>query len=210
MATSFNTDQGGFTGCDFLQVLAVADGNEPVARTMQDIDRTAHVPQPFIGAQVIPQHKAHGQDGQEALHHFPETIIRGIQDQVAGGIIGSQFGGKTTAHAAAVNDQMVFGIGLFQGVVYELHIGQHLFFRALAGTLAEAPVIDQHHIIIEPVKIAGIFGPTLDAAGIAVKVEDQSFRVRPVKMQAIDAHTGFGVKKKFGKRGIVTEFKIGL
>ena len=50
--------------------------------------------------------------------------------------------------------------------------------------------------------------PAFYAAGIAVKIKDQSLRFRAVEMQPVNAYTGLNIKKQFFKRDIVFEFKI--
>jgi hypothetical protein len=89
-----------------------------------------------------------------------------------------------------------------------LHIVEHGGLASLACAFPKAPVIYQDDIIIIPVKIFGIFCPTLNASGIAMKIKDQSQGFFAVKMQTIDTHPRGYVKKKFGERCIVMILKI--
>lgn len=95
-----------------------------------------------------------------------------------------------------------------KGFVYHLHIVQHFFFAAFAGAFAKAAVVYQYYIVIVSVKIAGIFSPAFNASGIAMKIQDEAFRLLAVKMQTINAYTGCCIKKQFFKRYIVFKLKI--
>lgn len=208
MSAALNTDQGDLMGIQALQSFAVVDGNEPVACAMQDIGMAVHFLDPFIGAQVKPQYIFYGKNGQEAFHHFSETVIRSIQYQVAGCIVRCQFGCKATAHAAAINEDVVLGESFAKRFVHVLHIVQHILLRTLAGTLAKAAIVNQYHVIIITIEITRIFRPSFDAAGIAMQVKDQSFGCFTIKVQAIDAYTGFWLKEQFFEGNIVFEPEI--
>lgn len=205
---SVDPDQGDFPGIDLLQGFAVADGDQPVAGAVNDIGMAFYTGDPFIGSQVETEHHPYRQDGQKTFHHFPETVIGRIQDQVAGIVITGEFGGETASHTAAINDQVIFRVLIFQAVINELHVSQHFLFTSFAGAFPEAPVIHQHHIIIIAVKIPCITGPALYAAGIAMKIEDEPLGFFPVKMQSVDPHPRFNIKEVFPERGVIPELKI--
>lgn len=209
VTTAVDSDQRDHIRIDGLQFLAVADGNEPVAGAMNDISMAFHFPDPEIGAQVVLQYKAHRKDGKKAVHYLFEAVIRAVEDQVAGMVIRSDLRGKSAADTASIEDQVILGALFFEPVVYELHIGQHLFFTSFAGAFSEATVIHHHYIIIVPVEIACVPGPTLDAAGIAVEVEDDAFGVFPVKMEAIDPYAGLDIEEELFEGNIVFELEIG-
>ena len=78
------------------------DGNEPVARAMQDIRMARYILHPFIGFQFVPKHESQGEDRQEFLHGAGEIIVWCIQDQVAGFVLRGEFCGKTTTQAPAI------------------------------------------------------------------------------------------------------------
>ena len=137
-----------------------------------------------------------------------KIIIRRVQDKVARTIIGCQLGRKSAPKAPSVDDEMIFRAVLLQSVVHELHVLQHGGFTASTGTLPESPVIDQHHIIVVPVEIPGVTRPTLDRTTVAMKIEDQPGGIRSVKMQPVDAHTGFHIKEQFAEWNIVFESEI--
>jgi hypothetical protein len=203
-----DTDERNFTRVKFLQGFAVPDGDEPVSGAMYDIGMAVHMPYPPVGAQMVAENKTDWQNRKKPFHYFFKVIIRGIQNQIAGLVFGSHFGGKATAHAASIYNDVMFGILLRQPAVNKLHIAEHFFFTALAGAFAESAVIHQHHIIFVAVKITGIFGPAFNAPGIAVKIEDESFGIVAVKMQGIDADTRRNIKKIFLEGYIVPELKI--
>ena len=127
---------------DALESLTMFDGDQPIAGAMYDIGMALHERYPPIRAQVISQHVAYRQDGEETLHNFQEAIVWCIENQVAGIIIGGEFGGEATADTAAVDNEMTLRVGLEQGIIHELHIAQHLLLATLAGTFAESTVID--------------------------------------------------------------------
>lgn len=208
MTAAMYAYQGDLMRVDPLQFFTVPDGDQPVAGAMQDIGMTIHFPDPLVRTEMVTQEPAVRKNGCESFHHFDETIIRRIQYQVTRCIIGGYPGGKTAAHAAAVYQYMMFLITLAQPVVYELHIAQHLFFTAFAGTFAKTAVIYQQHIVTIPIKITGIFGPSLDAPGITMKIEDQSLGLLTAEMQAVDLNTGRYVKEEFFKRRIVFVLEI--
>lgn len=209
VAAAMDADQRDHIRVDGLQFLAVADGNKPVAGSMNDICMTFHFPDPEIGAQVILQYKTYRKNGKKAVHHFLEAVIRAVQYQVAGMVIRSDLCGKSAADAAPIEDEVILGTLFFECVIHELHIGQHLFFASFAGTFSESPVIHHHHIIIVAVEVAGIFCPAFDAAGIAMEVENNAFGVFPVKMQAVDPYTRFDIEEELFERDIVFELEIG-
>ncbi len=123
-------------------------------------------------------------------------------------VIRCQFSGKTATQAAAINDQVVFRISFLQFIINKLHIAQHFFFTPLAGAFSKTPVINQSHIIIIAVKIFSVPGPAFYASCVTMKIEDQSFGIFPVKMQAVDPDTGFYVKKIFFERNVIFELEI--
>ena len=176
---------------------------------MNDIGMAVYMAYPFIGAQMIPQHPAYGEYGQEPFYHYAKIIIGRIEDQVAGFIVRRNFCRKAAADAASVYDDMVFGVFAGEHIINKLHIIQHVFFAAFAGAFAKAAVIDQYHIIIVTVKITGILSPSLYAAGIAMKIQDQSFGIGAVEVQPADTYTRRNIKKQFIERDIVPELKIG-
>ena len=67
-------------------------------------------------------------------------------------------------------------------ILFKLRIGNHSWVDFKIITFTKSPVINQYHIIIVPVKITGIFCPTLYAAGISMKIKDQPFGIFPEKM----------------------------
>ena len=202
-------DQCDHIRIDGLQLLAVADRNEPVAGAVDDISMACHFPDPEIGAQVVLQHKAYRKDRKKSLHHFFEAVVRTVEDQVTGLVVRSDLCGKSTADTAAIKDKIVFRTLLLERVIYELHIGQHLFFASFTGAFSKAPVIHHHHIIIVAVEVAGIFGPALDAAGISVEIENNAFGVFPVKMEAVDPYAGLDIEEELFEGNIVFELEIG-
>ncbi len=210
VSPSGNAYQGDFVRIELLQPLAVPDRNEPVARAMNNVGMAVYFPDPFVRAQVIPQHEAHRKDREEALHDFHEIIVGGVEDKVTRPVVCRKFGSKPAPDAASIYDQVMFVIGFAEPVVNELHIGHHLPFASLAGTLAKSAVINEDHVIVMPVKIAGIFSPTLYAPGVAVKVKDQAGRGRPMKMQPVDPYAGFDIKEIFAEGNVVGEFEIGF
>lgn len=208
VSAALYADEGDHAWIECLQFFAVADGDEPVAGAVQDIGMTVYMLYPFIGTQVITQHVFYGEDRQKTFDGFFKTEIRCIQNQVAGFVIAGELTGKAAAQASSVHDQVVFRETGEQVVVYKLHVVQHCFFIALAGAFAKTPVIHQHHIIIIPVKIFGITGPALDAAGIAVKVKDETFGIFPEKMKAVDPDPRFNIKKVLPEGYIIFENKV--
>ena len=183
-----------FIGIDLLQALTVADGNNVVFGAMEDIGMAVDMTYPPVGAQLVAQDELHGKKGEKAFHHLHKIVIRGVEDEVTGLIVGGYFGRKAAADAAAVHQYMVFGILDKQLAVYILHVTEYIVLAAFARAFAETAVIHQHHIVIVAVKIAGVFGPAFYAAGIAMKIQDQSLRIGAVKVQAIDAHPGRHIK----------------
>lgn len=208
MSTTFYADKGNAGGVQSLQVFTVPEGNQPVACTVQDVGMTTHLAYPKVGAQMIPQHPAYGQHGEEAFHYFAETVIRCIEDQETRVVIAGEFGGKAAADTAAIHDHVVFGILFFQRIVNELHVAEHVFFTALAGAFAESAVIYQHHIIIVPVEITGIFGPAFYAAGVAMKIKDKPMRRFTEKVKTVYTYTGFHIKEIFAEWDIIHETEI--
>ena len=204
-----DADQGDPGRIELLEPLAVADGDQPVPCAMEDIGMTADPGKPEIRTQVIPQYIPQGQDRKEPLHHFREIIIRTVQDQVVGIVIRGNTGGKTAADTPAIDDHVLIRTLCQEGLIDELDIIQHGRFPPAARTLAESPVVYQHHIIIIPVKIPGIFGPSFYTTCIAMKIKDQPCGGRPEKMQSIDPHTRLYIEKQFFKRDIVFVLEAG-
>jgi hypothetical protein len=208
VATAFDADKGDFVGIDLLKVFAVAQGNQAILCAVDDIGMAVYAAYPFIGAQFVPEYEPDGEKGKKAFHHFGKTIIGGFENEVAGLVVGGDFGGKAAADAAPVDEYIMLRVLGEQLVVDKLHIAHDVMFAAFAGAFAKAAIIDQHHIVIIPVKIAGIFGPSFYAAGIAVEVKDQSFGMFPVKMQAIDANAGADIEKQFFEGNIVFKQEV--
>ncbi len=203
MPAAFNAYQRNFTGIDFLKVDAVPDGDQPVFCAMQYIGMALNPGNPFVGPHPETQYQPHGENRQKPFHHLGKTVIRGIQDKVTGTIIRSQLGSKSASHAPAIHDQVFFGILCFQRVVDELHICQHCRFASFTRALSKAAVVYQDNIIIVTVKILCILAPAFDAPAVSVKIQNESFRVFTVKMEAVDSYTGFYIKEKFTERNII-------
>lgn len=208
MTAAMDPDERDLMWVKLLQPLAVPDRYQSVARAVEDIGMAVHFPDPFVGAQVKTQYPLHRQYGQEPLHYFYETVIRRIEDKVARVVVGREPRREAAAHASSIQQYVVFGVLDFQLVVDVLHIGQHIFLRPLARALAETTVVYQQYIIIIPEKILCIFCPSLDAARIAVEVQDESFRCFTHKMQRIDANARRRVEEEFGERTIIFELEI--
>ncbi len=60
MAAAMDSDQGDPSGADLLQRFTVPDGDEPVARAMDDVGMAFHTGDPFVGAKVKTQNDPHG------------------------------------------------------------------------------------------------------------------------------------------------------
>jgi len=159
---------------------------------------------------MVTQHIVERYKGQKAFHYLAEVVIRGIQYQKTRTVVRSYLGGKATSQAAAIYYQVVFAIFFGQAFIYILHVVEHLFFVALAGAFAKTPVVYQHHIIIVPVKIAGVLGPAFNAAGIAMKIKHQAFRLFAIEMQAVDSYTWVGVEVDLFKRNVILELEVGV
>jgi hypothetical protein len=208
MLAAMDADEGNFTGVDLLQRFAVTYRNKPVFSAMKDIGVASYFGDPFIRSQLKTQNNANGKNRKKPFQDPGKIKVRGVEDQIAGVVIGSQFGSKSTAQAAAINDQVVFGIPLFQLIINELHITQHFFFASFAGAFSKSPVIYQPHIIIIAIKIFGIPGPAFDTPGVSMKVENKPFWIFPVKMKTVDPDTGLNIKKIFFERDIILELEI--
>src|SRR5215207_6575111 len=124
---------------------------------------------------MIAQHKAYRQDGYKTLDYLTEVIIGGVQDEVTGLVIRSHLGRKSAAEASAVYNQMIFGVLCSQPAVHELHVIQHFLFPSFSSAFTKAAVVHEYHVISIPVKILGIAGPSLDAAGIAMEIKNEPF-----------------------------------
>lgn len=208
VAAAFDTDEGDHFGVDLLQGDGMLDGDQPVARAMDDISMAFHILHPSVRFQLVAKHEAEGEDGQELLDGAGEIIVWRIQDEVARGVLGGEFGGEAAAQASAIDDDLGFRIIFLQGIIHVLHITQHGIFAALAGAFPKPPVVYQHHIIIIPVEIPGIFGPALDAAGVAMEIEDHPMRIIAVEMEAVDADARLYVKEQFAKGDIIHVLEI--
>jgi hypothetical protein len=103
---------------------------------------------------------------------------------------------------------MVFRALFQQLFVDKLHIGQHVFFSTLSGALAKATIVYQDYVIAKPVKVSGVFGPSFNTSGIAMKIEDESLGFFAIKMKSINTHTWSYVKKQFLKRRVILVFKV--
>lgn len=180
---------------DGLQVFAVPEGYEPVFGAMYNVGMAVDVSYPFVCTKVVAKHVSDRQDGQEAGNYFAKVVVRRVEYEVTGFVVGGYFAGKAAADAPAIYDNMVLGVIFQEGFVYELHVGQHFFLTAFAGAFTKAPVVDHHHIVIVPVEVAGIFGPALDAAGIAVEVKNKSLGLLAVEVQPVDAYAGRYIKE---------------
>lgn len=203
-------DKGNTPRGRFLQGFAVSDGNKPVAGSVKDIDRAAHVFDPPVCSQVVAQHITQGQKGQEALDHFFEIVIRCIQYKIAGPVVGGQLGRKAAAQAPALHNEVTFGVLCREPAVNELHVVQHFALAPPPGAFAKTPVVDKHYIIIVPVKILRIPCPALYAPRVAMEVEDQPLWRSPVKMKAIDAHPFCYIEIELPEGYIVPELEVGV
>ena len=142
------------------------------------------------------------------MNGFFETVIRSVEYEIPRLVVAGEFGGESAAKTSSVNDDMTFTKLNSEGIVHELHIAQHFFFRPFAGAFTEPPVIYQYHIIIIAEKIPCIPGPAFDATGIAMKIKDQPQRLIHFKMQPIDANARFYIKKQFFKGSVVFVNKV--
>ena len=61
MPAAMDPDKGDYTGIELLQRNTVPDGDEQVARTMNDVGMTLHFRDPQIGPQMVPQYPAQRQ-----------------------------------------------------------------------------------------------------------------------------------------------------
>lgn len=209
MHSSMNADEGDLGRVDSLQVLTMANGDEPVFGAMNDISVAIYVAYPFVGTQMIPQYIANWQYGKKAFHYFPEVVVGGVENEVAGLVVRGYFAGEAATNAAAVHDDMVFGVIFGKGLVDKLHISQHFLFAAPARAFAEAAIVDHNHIVIVPVEIPGIFGPSFNTTGIAMKIKNESLGFIAVEMKSVDAYAGGYVEEQFMKGHIEAEFEIG-
>ena len=125
-------------------------------------------------------------------------------------IVAGQLGRKPAADAAAVYEYVIFRVLPGEGFVDELRVVHELRFAALAGAFAEAAVVDHHHFVPVAGEIAGELAPALDAAGIAVKIQQNAFGRCYRKMKAVDAHARRRLKKQFLERLVVAEYEIRL
>ncbi len=57
VATTMNTDKRNFMRVNFLQLFAMFNGYEPVARAVKNISMAVHMPEPFICPQFVHQQK---------------------------------------------------------------------------------------------------------------------------------------------------------
>ncbi len=122
-------------------------------------------------------------------------------------VIRSKLGSKAAAHAPAIEHQVVFRVFAFRVSYTNCISFEHGMLASFTGTFTKPPVINQHHIIIIAVKILGVFGPALDTAGVSMKIQDQSGRLLPEKMEAVDANAFFHIKKQFTERRIIAEIQ---
>ena len=208
VAAPLNADERDLMRIDGLQLFAVGDGDQPVARAVDDVGMTGYLPDPFMNRQVVTQQPLHWQEGYKAFDHFVKIVVGCIEDQEAGVVVGSDLGCKPAPEAPSVYDDVLLYILHAQRIVYKLQVAQHACFVAFAGAFAKSTVIHQYHIIIVAVKIARILRPAFDAAGVAMKVQDQSLGLLAVKMQSVDPYTLLYLKIQFFERNIVFEFKI--
>lgn len=195
MSSAYNADQRDLAGIDPLQPFAVPDRDKPVPGAMNDVGMTVYMADPFVGAQVITQYIPHRQDGQKAFYHDAKIIIRRIEDEIAWFVFRCNVRCKAAADAASIYDDVVFGVFSDQNIINELHVVQHVFFAAFAGTFAKAPVIYQHYIVTIAVKITRILSPAFYAAGVAMKIKDQSFGIGAVKVESVNAHARRNIKE---------------
>lgn len=188
-------DKGNFSWIEPLQLLAVLNGYKPVFRSVKDVRMAVYFPYPFIGLQLVPEQEPHRQYGEETLNGFSETIIGCIEYQVPGRVFTGQLGGKATAKAPSIYDDMVFMILGIQSSIYILHIAKHVLLTFFPGAFPKSTVVNQNHIIFIPVEILGIPGPAFDTSCITVKIKDKPIWLLYIKMQSVDPHTFFHIKK---------------
>lgn len=203
-----NADKGDHSWVEFLKFFTVTDRDQHIPGAMNDIGMAFYFLNPFICAKMIAQYKPDRKNGQKSFDGFYKTIIRRIQYQVPWIIISCKFGSEAATKASAINNKMSFAILFFQILVNKLHIVHHFLFTSFTGTFSKAAVIHQYYIIIKPVKITGILGPTLYTPGISMEIKDQPFCIFPVKMKTVDPDTGFHIKKIFFEWCVIFELKI--
>ncbi len=210
MAAAFYPDQGYFIGIEPTQFFAVPDRNEAIPGAMQDVGMATHLFYPAIGTQVVSQYNSYRKKGKKAFHYFSETVIGGVQYQVAGLIVGCQFGGKAAADAAPVYDQVVFGVFFYQCLVNELNIVEHFLLGSFSGAFPKTAIVYQHHIIVVPVKIAGIFCPAFDASCISMEIKNEALGLFTIKMEAIDPYARLYIEEQLFKWRVVAKFEVGV
>ena len=208
MPPTLDTDQRDLPGIEGLQLLAVLQRDQPVACAMQYIGVAIHLPDPFVGLQLVAQQVTHGQYREKPLHRAAKAEVRRVKDEVARRIFTCQLGRKTAAQAPSIYDYMIFIVLGLQRIINELHIIQHLLLAPLTRAFTKAPVIHQHHIIMIAVKIPGILGPSFNATCITMKIKYQAMRVLHMKVQAIDTHTFLHIKKQLPEWHIIFIQKI--
>lgn len=146
--------------------------NKQVIGAMNDIRVAIYLADPMVRSQVITKNQSNGENGQKALDHFSEIVIRGVKDQVTRLVFRRHFCGESATQASAVNNYVVFRILLYQPGINKLHIAEHLLFTSFPGTFSKTPVINKHHVIIVAVKILCVFGPPFYAPAVPMKVEN--------------------------------------
>jgi len=209
MSAAMDADEGDPGGIELLEALAMPYGYEPVPGAVEDVSVAAYAGEPEVGAQVIPEHISHGQYGDEPFHYFPEIVVRAVQDQVTGIIVRGDLGREAAANAASVQEKAV-GRALFQQrVIDELDISQHGCLAPAARAFAEAAVVHQDDVIVQPVKIPCVFRPSLDAAGIAVEIKDQPCGVGTIKMQPVDAYPFGDIEEELLEWDVILVQEIG-
>ena len=75
MTAALDADQRYFRRVELLQAFTVPDGDEEIPGAVDDIGMTAYFGQPEVGAEMIAQHIAHGQEGKESFYELREIII---------------------------------------------------------------------------------------------------------------------------------------
>lgn len=123
-------------------------------------------------------------------------------------IITGKFCSEAAAQASAINYKVIFRILAGQAGIHELHVIEHFLFTPFSRTFSKAPVINQHHIVIIAVKIAGISGPSFYAPAIPMKIQDQSFWLFAIEMQTIDPNPLLHIKIQFTEGYVKAELEI--
>ena len=76
MAASMNADKSNLIRIDLLQGFALADRDQPVFGSMNDICMAVYMADPPVGTKMITQNKTNGQKGKKPLYCLHKVIIR--------------------------------------------------------------------------------------------------------------------------------------